>query len=361
LLSADGRRLDQPDDEQWESLLDLAAGEWLLPALWSAGLARGWFASIPTDARAALESHLHRGTAAPPLLLEDAYDDNRARTTSLLAEGEVVLRALGGAGISAIPLKGWHTILADWWPDPANRVLRDLDVLVPEADADRAVDALATAGFTPMGAPLDDYADHQRPAMSSPEHPMSIEVHTALAVSRWRAVLPAEDVFASVRDGRMTTTHAVVHSIVHAQLHDEAHLLRHLPLRALHELAVLSRSPVAATVDWDEVHRRFEVGGRRARAAIDAHLGLARDLFAADVPAPRSELRVKAHRTMCGLELVNPRAASAYRSLVFLPRAWGAARMHRLYGEGNVWRLRASHLSRRIRSGKRAGGSGTSP
>ena len=313
LLAVDGRSAEQPTDSQWAGVLDLAAAELLLPSLWTSSVSRGWFVPIPQDARAAIESHVHGGRV-PALLLQLAYEDNVARTQALRAEGEVVLQTLADAGVRAIPMKGWHAILDGWWPDPAARVLRDLDVLVPEADAGRARRALEEAGFATIETPLDDYADHQLPAMSSPDHPVPVEIHTSLAVSRWREVLPAADVFRAARNGRMSTTHAVVHSIVHAQLHDEAHLLRHLPVRAVHEVAVLSSSPVGASVDWDEARARFATGGRRGSAALDAHLGLASMLFGATgLPEPRSTLRVRAHLSMCELELVSPGAARAYR------------------------------------------------
>lgn len=332
----------------------------MLPALWRAAEDRQWFTRLPDDALVAVEARLHRGTTSPTLLLQRAYDDNAVRTRELLVEGDAIARALAEAGITYVPLKGWHTILDGWWNDPATRVLRDLDVLVPEADAPRALDVLTQAGFAPIDEPLDDYADHQLPAIASPRHPLSVEIHTALAVSRWREVLPAADVLAAARGGRMSTTHAVIHSIVHAELHDEAHLLRHLPLRALHELAVVAQSAAASAIDWDEVRSRFGRAGRRASAALDAHLGSARSLFGAQVPArsaPSSSARVRAHLALCQLELVSPRAARAYRATVFVPRAWGEARLHRLYGDGNVWRLRARHVRRRLRFGRPAGGS----
>jgi hypothetical protein len=360
-LAVDDRSAEQPTDSQWEGVLDLAGTELLLPALWTSSVSRGWFTPIPRDARAAIEAHVHGGRV-PALLLQLAYEDNVARTHGLLAEGEVVLRTLADAGVAAIPLKGWHAILDGWWPDPAGRVLRDLDVLVPEADAVRARHALERAGFATVETALDDYADHQLPAMSSPDHPVPVEIHTSLAVSRWRDVLPAADVFRASRNGHMSTTHAIVHTIVHAQLHDEAHLLRHLPVRSVHEIAMMSRSPVRSSVDWAEVRARFASAGRRGGAALDAHFGLAARLFGAgELPAPRSPFRVRAHLSMCELELVSPGAARAYRATVFLPRAWGAARMHRLYGEGNVWRLRVRHLRERIKSGRAAGGSSASP
>jgi hypothetical protein len=163
-----------------------------------------------------------------------------------------------------------------------------------------------------------------------------------LVVSRWRDVLPAEDV-----RPQMTTTQAVVHLIAHAQLHDEAYLLKHRPLRALHETAVVaSRSDI----DWTEIRSRFESVG--AGRALDGHLFMARELFGADVPATRSG---RGHSRLCDLELASPPAAVLYRKAVFLPRALSTGRMHNLYGPGNPWRLRLHHVLQRVRHRVRSG------
>jgi hypothetical protein len=300
---------------------------------------RGWFTPLPAPALAAVEATFPPGRTQPALELQRAYIDNTDRVEDLLDQGERLLAALGDVSVPAIPLKGWHSIREGWYPDPAVRVMRDLDVLVP---IDRAADGVRVAewlGYEPIEEPLDDYADHQLPAMALPNRLGSLELHTALVVSRWSEVLPAHEVIAA---DRMTTTQALVHAIAHAQLHDEAFLLRHRPLRVLHETAVLSRSPRGSEVDWKEARHCFE----RADAGhvLDAHLHLARELFGADVPPPRSSSRAWVHDRLCDLELMSERGTRAYRAAVFAPRALGRTRMQKLYGPGNVWRSRLRHL-----------------
>jgi hypothetical protein len=330
-------------------VLDLAAAHDLLPTLWRAGVDRGWFTSLPAPALAAVEARFAPGRTQPALELQRAYVDNVDRLDDLLEQGERLLRALGDDAVPAVPLKGWHSIREGWYSDPAVRVMRDIDVLIP---IDRAADAVRVAerlGYEPIDDPLDDYADHQLPAMASPGRLGSLELHTALVVSRWRDVLPAQAVLTTAL---MTTTQALVHAIAHAQLHDEAFLLRHRPLRALHETAVLSRSPRASEIEWSEVRRCFDRVG--AAHALDAHLQLARELFGADVPPPRSRWRSRLHARLCDVELVSPRGARAYRAAVFAPRALSRPRMQKLYGPGNVWRSRLRHIAT---SAKRAFGS----
>ena len=84
-----------------------------------------------------------------------------AALTALVQRRDLLALAkiLKQAQIDAIVLKGgwlaWNV-----WPDPAERMLRDLDLLVRQADAARALDALLAAGLTPLEPLPDDAASH---------------------------------------------------------------------------------------------------------------------------------------------------------------------------------------------------------
>ncbi len=255
----------------------------------------------------------------------------------LLAQGELVEDALRTAGVRSVRLKGWHTVTAGWWADPAERTMTDLDVLVAASDAERAARALAGIGYVPIESGHTAFADHELAPVHLPGRAGSVEIHTALAVSRWASVLPPSDVLAVA--GPMSSTDAVTHLIVHAQLHDEGHLLGRVPLRAVHELAVRSRLDLADEVDWEVIRSRF--GSVGAEAALDSFLTLARRMFAAEVPAPHPRfVRVVPHAAAAMAMLDRPRLASLYARLAYLPRALSATRMQSLFPGRPVWRSR---------------------
>ncbi len=326
--------------------LRLAAAHDLLPALWRSEVERGTWTELPPEALEAVRARFAGGTTQPALLAQQAYQANRARVADLLAQGRPVLAALDEAGIEAVALKGLHALGAGWWADPACRVMRDLDILVDGAAAIAAEAVLAGLGYVPLASGHDDYGDHERPARHRPGRDGSVELHTALVVSRWRAVLPAAEVLAA--GPPLSTTDAVIHSIAHAQLHDEAHLLARLPLRALHELAVVAAGPRGGEIDWDRVRRQFTAAG--AGAALDAHLWLAIGLFGAAVPRPRSTWRPRLHERWGRALLAHPAWAPTYEALVFAPRALSAPRMHQLHGAGPVWVLRGRHVAAALRA-----------
>jgi len=331
--------------------LALADRHDLLPALWRAEVDAGCWAPLPPEALAVVTAHFQPGSTQPPLLCQQAYEANRPRVQDLMAQGEAVLGALGRAGIVAVALKGLHALRDGWWPDPVARVMRDLDVLVAPADARAAQAVLGDLGYRSLPSGHDAYADHELPAVHLPDRSGSVELHTALVVSRWRGVLPAQDVLAA--GSPMSTTDAVVHSIAHAQLHDEAHLLGRLALRSAHELAVLAAGPRADQIDWDRVRARFATV--RASGALDAHLHLARAAFGAAVPEPSGRLPAVGRLAVGRWLLARPRWAVRYEQAAFAPRALSAERMRARYGPGWVWRSRALHVSRAIgRAGRRS-------
>jgi hypothetical protein len=340
LRSTPGRAARPPDD-RWEGALRLAAAHDLLPALWSAGRERGWWAALPADALTQVVAHFASGSTHSPLVLQQAYDANRLRVADLSDQGRLILEHLASAGIVAVPLKGLHALMAGWWPDPADRVMRDLDILVSKDDAGSASRCLAELGYRPFATGHTAAADHELPAVALPGRAGSIELHTALVVSRWSAVLPGAEIID--RGPLMSSTDAVIHSIAHAQLHDEAHLLARIPLRALHELMILAAGPRGDEIDWARVRTSF----RRvsAEAALDAHLCQARSLFGASVPPPVGRLRPVAHdrlgRTLAGY----PPLASIYERTVFLPRGLSTERMHELHGPGSPWISRLRHAA----------------
>lgn len=356
LRSAPGGAARPPDD-RWDGALRLAAAHDLLPALWSAGRDQGWWTALPADALDQVVAHFAPGSTHPPLLLQQAYDANRLRVADLSDQGRVILEHLASTGIVAVALKGLHALMAGWWPDPADRVMRDLDILVSKDDAGPASRCLASLGYLPLVTGHTAAADHELPAVALPGRAGSIELHTVLVVSRWSAVLPGAEVLA--RGPLMSSTDAVIHSIAHAQLHDEAHLLARIPLRALHELMILAAGPRGDEIDWVRVRTSF----RRvsAEAALDAHLCQARSLFGAAVPAPVGRLRPVAHDRLCRTLLTHPPLASTYERTAFLPRGLSTERMHELHGPGSPWISRVRHaahaLHRMARSGRTDSGS----
>ncbi|WP_394268816.1 nucleotidyltransferase family protein [Qipengyuania sp.] len=86
---------------------------------------------------------------APLFVADEWRAAHRANAIAILAQRRALtlaLAILGEAGIRSVSLKG-AALAWTVWPNPADRVMRDLDLLVAPADAPRAYRLLRAAGW----------------------------------------------------------------------------------------------------------------------------------------------------------------------------------------------------------------------
>ncbi|HEU5209718.1 MAG TPA: nucleotidyltransferase family protein, partial [Longimicrobiales bacterium] len=105
-------------------------------------------------------------------LLEERTGVHALRSRLLLVELGDLLRALAGAGVPVILLKG-AALAAGVYPDPALRSMGDIDLLVRERDLPRARDAAIRLGYRPEG----EAAEHHLPPLRRPGATM-VELHS---------------------------------------------------------------------------------------------------------------------------------------------------------------------------------------
>lgn len=322
----------------------------LIPAVWSALLDRQLVPATPPSVH---EFVARRWPDRAPLELAAAaaYSANRARVDDLLDQATTALAALGDAGIQAAPLKGIDAVLAGRYADPAARTMTDIDILVDAPDVAAAHDVIARLGYGP--APGASAACHQLAAVVAERRAGSIELHMKLTPDRWSDLLDARralDRAAVPPDGigwRLARTDSCIHLIAHAQLQDDALRLWRLPLRSLHETALLVARE--EDVDWHEVDRRFTQAGQGR--ALQTHLRLATTIFGVPCPLPlgrRSRARARAVIALDG------RATGTLVSqAAFLPQALAADRMQELYAVAGRRRVAVAQVRHAARGSTR--------
>jgi len=223
----------------WRALGLLAEAQRVMPLLRHALRCCGWDARAPAELIAQLDA-AHRWQSFYGLRQLASL----TRTTALLE----------AHGIAPVALKGvrlaWRT-----YPDPALRPLRDLDLLVPRDQAERA-QSLLLARPDYVHAPWAghygmDY-DHQLPEIVDTVHDVTIEVHHRLNKTGWReepALLArmaaeAETLEIGGQKVRVPSVHANLHHLVeHATLH---HLFDNGPI----VLADLHYAAAEGSVEW---------------------------------------------------------------------------------------------------------------
>jgi hypothetical protein len=247
--------------------------------------------------------------------LARAHAASARRYACLALRLEPVLSALAQAAVPAIVLKGMA--LADAvYGDPALRPMRDVDLLVPPSDVDRAVAVLGDAGYDP---PRTFALDRPRRAAAmflprvAAQRGLILDVHWSLtdaragsAAAHWAAGVHARAVptmFGAAPAARLDATDAVVHTAVHLATH---HGL--VGLTGYCDLAMLAGRR-ADEVDWDRLV--CDVRAARLVTCVGTVLDVAARLVGAAVPASVRRALGSSRRpraALARLGLASPRA-----------------------------------------------------
>ena len=259
------------------------------PALFTEAIDCG--ADMEWAARAAVE---HRISALlwRALAAADALDALGASRESLGALADVyrmealllipravdlAVRPLTGAGLEPVVLKG--PLLAARYPEPGLRPMEDIDLLLPRAQHQRALDALADAGWTVARPARRDVYDTM---LTHPDVPsLSLELHYGLEHAPQRVTtLDAETLWSLRRPVECFGTPAfglpLSEEIVFLGAHaGKPHhgFFRLIWIADLAMIVGLERES-GATIDWTQVHSVAEAGS--CTTVVAAALALAR-------------------------------------------------------------------------------------
>jgi len=317
----------------WAEILRLANDHLLTPALHGA-LAH---ADVPADVRDYLAT-LHRL--------------NGERNRALRRQALELIGALNRRQITPAVLKGGLCLFEGPYADPAARMMRDLDILVPPKMRDEAIDVLHAHGYRLTQGYGHDH--HAFGDFARPGDPGCIDLHTELvdpshllpAVEVWqRAATRTVDGIRYVAPGG---TDRVLHNLLHAQLHHLGNFYRGtLQVQQAYELACLSRH-FGPAIDWPFIEQRLRA--HRLGAVLESHLLAAHRLFGLDWPLAEPAGRAaRLHYRRCELQF----GSGVLRGLGV---PWGNLRgtfawhrMRALYGDSGgplTWRTR--HLGQYI-------------
>jgi hypothetical protein len=300
--------------ERWAHA-QAAEPRWVAALTWDGvGAAMGWALSA-----------LDLNGVAPPELESPAalaYAEARAQGTQLSAYLERLGVELAAAGIAAVALKGSALLLDSVCPALGIRWMGDIDILVPESQAEPAAWVLESLDYVRGGS-----RDSEGPEFSRPYHDafigpdgQAVELHWRLGPSRWGEHWSADGWFARAEPS--TAQGMLVPSAEdlfwHFLFHDaRSHAWSSGSLRAALDLALVARAKGFALADiLSRLDNDPRPGPLLEAVADAAHLS---PILAAEVepsPEPRY-LRLAGWRDTMGRRRWRvPRVAEAV--------AWGA-------------------------------------
>ncbi|EGV15851.1 nucleotidyltransferase family protein [Thiocapsa marina] len=268
-------------DCDWPRIFWSAGNHLVTPSLAGALTRKGLFDRLPTE----VQDYLVGLQAL-----------NRERNQALYQALSAVVARLNDADIEPLLLKGAIALLTGQYPGASDRVLGDLDLLVPGDRLDEASALAQTIGYRkaelPMVFPGDqDRMQHAVPLLH-PTLPVTLEIHRRMLNnpednSRLESGLKARRLMLE-GVGRVQvpdTGTRILHNFLHAQIQDQQRRRRVLNLRQLYEFAALAKQH-ADTLDWPSIMNRLRGGHRQAFAE---YLGQAESWLG--LPYPRTAMR----------------------------------------------------------------------
>jgi putative nucleotidyltransferase-like protein len=260
----------------WQSLVDLAVQQDVLAPLVFALSRRGLLLPAPRSAPSPMAD-----VTARCLEFYRQHEARRQLETEQLIE---IIAALNAANITPLLLKGARYLIAPTPQWTQARSMRDIDVLVLKADADRAFAALKATGYWPDAAYMADY--HHLPVLFHASRPAAVEIHTdslSLAAQKaltteqvWKVAIPAKTKSCLI----LPLYWQAVHCLLHHQIADCGYDRRVLALKALWEWTMLSDG--FSNSDWENVTEYMQRAG--AADALGSFLIQSRELFGIELP-----------------------------------------------------------------------------
>jgi hypothetical protein len=280
LSGALGRKLtatELPANEaEWQNVLRLSGTHLVTPLLGWAAREQGLISMLPSDVREYLDAvcalNLHR---------------NRQCEDQLIHLAQV----LNSIDVRPVLLKGAAALVSGLYPTSAERIITDIDVLIPAQRLPDILDRLGIAGYQPVaeegGLPKAENLmrqHHHYPPLQSPDWPAKVELHVHPVDLSATRLLSAAEVSREAkpvpwRGGELSLpspTHFLMHNVIHAFVVDFRDLA-FLSLRQLFEF-VHSNRVYSDRIDWPAIVVRFDSQGyegalRGYGAFANAYLG----------------------------------------------------------------------------------------
>ena len=297
-LSADTSRRLRDDPTALAEIVALAARHQLRGNLWLALCRHGLCAPLPDQ----LRRHLPPGH--PATVLEDGWTHESRHGAELLVRSRAMIAALNAAGIEPMLLKGMALVMGGILPEPGQRWMVDIDLLVHPEQLAAAIAVMESLGYRPRPGST---APHHAPAMAG-----EVEIHFDMVVPALQAALPTDRAWriatAVAADGLRywlpSPEDAIVHVALHGQHSNHVQPLARLPLRPLSDLAHLRRRH-DRHLDWPALRRRAAAAGHRF--AFDTHLYQCCRVFRQDWPLTTPPpWPVRLHWRLCLLAAAHP-------------------------------------------------------
>jgi len=202
-------------------------------------------------------------------LLAGCYFLNQKRTLGLKKQVLGIAKHFNNIGVEPVLLKGANCLFSGLYPDPACRMMNDLDLLIPARTTEACLSALRQHGYRKMlPLPTDSQPHHHSHPMVHKDHPARLELHQEIASPAYTGLLTAETIYdQSIRIAEngicyrlCSPSHFAIHNVIHHQLQSNLYRQREFHLYQIYDLYLLMNA-CQSEPDWAMIARLFRKYG----------------------------------------------------------------------------------------------------
>jgi len=216
--------------QHWEALVAIGSAQLVLPALYRSLETKGLLDLIPADLKSYLKS---------------LHDINYQRNLSIITQLQALARVLESEKIPYVLLKGTALLQYVATEDFGQRMIGDIDLLVPEAQLDRAQSHLLKAGY------VEKHGFNYKPKgfrhlnrLVHTDYIAAVELHWSPLNAKYTAYLSAAEVLAARerKKGLWVPEPSILlaHSLLSLQLNDQGYFYRTLNYKSIYDGLLLA-------------------------------------------------------------------------------------------------------------------------
>ncbi|TVQ15840.1 MAG: hypothetical protein EA361_05030 [Bacteroidetes bacterium] len=266
-----------PEKEtHWQLLVKTGSDNMILPSFFLALQRHHLLKHLPAD----LQQYL-----------QYVFELNNERNLSVIRQAGEVRDLLKSENITCLFMKGTGNILDGLYAHTGERMVYDLDVLVPEDKMLTAAQLMEGQGYHTQKKfnPRALESTMHYPILLREDHVAGVEIHRMPVQYLYRKSFHSQTIFENAVESKsekgfllMNYSHRIIHNFLHAQLMHSGHYSARVSLRDLYDLLLLSRKE-----DPMEVFASF---GHYQGKSI-AWLKLMHKVFGLEMPAHLSRNR----------------------------------------------------------------------
>ena len=251
---------------EWEQVADVAGSHSVTQALYPAFVQKELVDSIPDEFLS---------------YVQQVHEVNCERNEMMKNQLMDAVFVINRLGIKPLLMKGAAHLFLDTFSNIGDRLLVDLDILVPYDDIERTSNELIKSGYKFFEEQIYFIDNHHHyPALIKQDECATIELHRELMFREQQHIFPTEYAWGNSVDITLPNkaevkilnpTYRVFHSFLHRNVVDMFHLAGCVEIRQLHEL-VGSQLKYSSEIDWRELFEYAKKSGVERKLAANINI-----------------------------------------------------------------------------------------